>query len=763
METDYKHILDCLSPSTTNRQEWVEVGMALKYEGCPFELFDEWSSRDSRPGQYQGPEKTKKVWDSFRCEGTGVVTGASLVHMARSYGIDPFPKGEDGFFDWDDLVTAEGELLDPETIKRKPVPFKTSKKEAFQIIEYLEACFKPDDHVNVIPNSFTDPEGKLKPAGMGIITLTVSDYVGQLRSLADDPDFFSQVFGSYDPKAGVWIRVNPVVGKIDPDQKGIRDKHVTSFENALIECDILSLEEQIRIIKDLELPYKALVYSGGKSVHAIVRVDAKSISDYKYRVGWLQEYCIKHRLPVDTQNSNPSRMTRLPGCTRGIQKQMLLETAKPISFDEFKSAAMAKDEAKQMVIESFADVCDSLPEMAEEIIDGVLRKGHKMLISGPSKAGKSFSLIALAIAIAEGKEWMGYPCKQGKVLYLNFEIDRPSFFHRISDVYKAKGWKQSNPGNIQVMNLRGQAETLDKLVPKLEVILQKNDFSLVVIDPIYKVITGDENSASDMGKFCNLFDRIAQAGQTAVAYCHHHSKGSQAQKTAIDRASGSGVFARDPDAIVDMTEIGFTNQDREELKARLQEAVHDQLLRRTGQWENMLKIHPEWLQDRIQKQELAASYFEKCPGEEGAFQADLAKAEALGDCQAFRISMVLREFKSPEDVNVLFSYPIHVTDPTGYLTSLCLAGDNSIETLNKKKKEATEKRADKKREWYERQRAAGQMVTIADMKKQFGCAINTVRRWVDNQEDLKRENGFICKKDEIAPENLHSTTRSNED
>ena len=65
----------------------------------------------------------------------------------------------------------------------------------------------------------------------------------------------------------------------------------------------------------------------------------------------------------------------------------------------------------------------------------------------------------------------------------------------------------------------------------------------------YKVITGDENSADQMAAFCNQFDKVADGLGCAVIYCHHHSKGAQGGKRSMDRASGSGVFARDPDAV----------------------------------------------------------------------------------------------------------------------------------------------------------------------------------------------------------------------
>ena len=61
-------------------------------------------------------------------------------------------------------------------------------------------------------------------------------------------------------------------------------------------------------------------------------------------------------------------------------------------------------------------ICQSLHRA---LIDGILRQGHKMLIAGPSKAGKSFLQIELCIAIAEGRKWLGLAAAaQGRVLYV---------------------------------------------------------------------------------------------------------------------------------------------------------------------------------------------------------------------------------------------------------------------------------------------------------------------------------------------------------
>ena len=105
---------------------------------------------------------------------------------------------------------------------------------------------------------------------------------------------------------------------------------------------------------------------------------------------------------------------------------------------------------------------------------------------------------------------------------------------------------------------------MDKLAPKLIRRAAKKNYIAIIIDPIYKVITGDENSADQMAKFCNQFDKVCTELGCAVIYCHHHSKGRQGDKRSMDRASGSGVFARDPDALLDMIELSISEDLREQ-------------------------------------------------------------------------------------------------------------------------------------------------------------------------------------------------------
>lgn len=156
----------------------------------------------------------------------------------------------------------------------------------------------------------------------------------------------------------------------------------------------------------------------------------------------------------------------------------------------------------------------------------------------------------------------------GKILYVNLELDRASCLHRFKDVYEALHLEPNNLRNIDIWNLRGKSAPMDKLAPKLIRRASKKGYIAIIIDPIYKVLTGDENSADQMAIFCNQFDKVCTELGCAVIYCHHHSKGAQGSKKSMDRASGSGVFARDPDALLDLIELEMTDELRKQQEDR---------------------------------------------------------------------------------------------------------------------------------------------------------------------------------------------------
>lgn len=662
-ENDIKEALDFVSPSALTYEEWLMVGMGLKEAGLPVAVWEQWSARDG--GRYHKGECIKK-WESFHGS-SKPVTQSSIFQLAYEHGWSG-PAGH--ALDWGDELTVgpqQPALVDPRWVEEQELHLPDTWEPAQQLKRYLQALFEPDEYVAYVTESFMAADRR-RPA-KGCWDRTAGQLIEELDACGDD---VGKVMGDCDPEIGAWICFNPV------DGTGRKDANVTSYRYALVECDNMEPGKQLAAIHQMELPCAALVYSGGKSIHAIVRVNAPDYAEYRKRVDYLYATCQKNGLTLDQQNRNPSRLSRMPGILRAGQKQALLETnvGKSCWEDWCDWVEACTDDLPDT--ECLADDWDDLPPLADALISGVLRQGHKMLLAGPSKAGKSFALIELCIAIAEGKTWLGrFSCAQGRVLYINLELDRPSCLHRFKDVYTAMGLAPDNLRNIDIWNLRGASVPMDKLAPKLIRRAGKKGYTAVILDPIYKVITGDENSADQMAKFCNQFDVVCRALDCAVIYCHHHSKGAQGGKRSMDRASGSGVFARDPDAMLDMTELTITDAIREQLHNKAACRVIKAMLDKRGHAD---AYGPD---DALSKSRMLTIAKEKLGlADLRAIDAEVAAAQKKADSMtAWRIEGTLREFASFAPVNLWFDYPVHKPD-SGLLEDL--QPDSDFRTLGAK-------------------------------------------------------------------------------
>jgi hypothetical protein len=188
-----------------------------------------------------------------------------------------------------------------------------------------------------------------------------------------------------------------------------------------------------------------------------------------------------------------------------------------------------------------------------EVVHGILHKGSKMVIGGGSKSNKTWSFIDLAVSVATGTKWWGLETQQGRVLYINFELQNYFFRDRLTAVCIAKECQLAE-GQLTYWGLRGKAADLNILMPQIIEMLKNGSYSLIIIDPIYKGLGNrDENKAGDIASLLNQIEALAVQTGAAVVFGHHFSKGNQSAKESIDRIGGSGVFARDPDTILTMT------------------------------------------------------------------------------------------------------------------------------------------------------------------------------------------------------------------
>ena len=722
--------LENINPAFLSYQEWCNVGMALKLEGYSCSVWDSWSSRDFK--RYHIGECEKK-WEGFHGNDTPVTAG-TIFQYAFSQGWSPVSEGHE--IDWndsigennkDELKVVNAAWMEVQDLPDPPDPFDCAR----EMIRYFRLLFESSENVGYVTQSYLNEDGKHVPT-KGCYDRTAGQLIQLLSACNGD---IGSVLGDYDADAGAWIRFNPL------DGKGVKNENVTDFRFALVESDTLDLQKQYSLIRELQLPVAVLVHSGGKSLHAIVRIEAANYVEYRQRVDFLYNVCQKNGMDLDRQNRNPSRLSRLPGVYRKGKPQYII--AENIGFESFVAWKEYIESVNDNLpdSENLHDALLNLPPLAPELIFGVLRKGHKMLLSGPSKAGKSFALIELCVAIAEGGDWLGLHCAEGSVLYVNLELDRASCLHRFADVYESIGIDKSSrhPERIEIWNLRGSSTPMDKLAPKLIRRASKKNFTAVIIDPIYKVITGDENSADQMSLFCNQFDKICNELNCAVIYCHHHSKGQQGQKRSMDRASGSGVFARDPDALLDMIELDIPSSSRDELVNR---SVRDVCLRWLkmcrSDWETILS--PDDMCSHVSLRAACASYLSS-----QTMEFVIKEIEAVTDKirrkTGWRIEGILREFSPMSPVFAWFEYPVHKKDEDNILSTLFADGEKKIKNTDRatsaRIKNAAQRKLSKKEELRNALLLAngGDPVNVHALAVYMDAKDNTVRKWL-------RENGF---------------------
>ena len=654
--------LNAIDPSRLNYAEWIEVGMALKAEGHPCSVWDDWSRKD--PARYHDGDCDKK-WETFEGSGT---TGGTIIHFAQTYGN--YTPNRD--LDWDDGLEAYYE----ETLTAQAKP---EEKPYQMAVRYIETLFQPDEKISFVHSAVQNKDGKWVPADGGNVR-TASEIIKDLNKHRK----MDAGFGTINESAGAWIRMNPTTGP--------SDKNVTRYAYSLVESDQLTIEEQQKMLINFKLPIAALVESGGKSVHAIVKVDAKDLTEYKQRVSFLYDWLAKHSFIVDEANKNPARLSRLPGAMRNGKMQRLLATDIGCTswLDWLDHVRGVDDDLPSM--RSLWEQAQDPPELSPELISGILREGCKMIITGESKAGKTCLSQNLAVCIAEGKPWLGkFQCQQGKVLYINLEVEEASLYKRFEAMYKAMKLKLTKEGasNIIPWNLRGYAVPLDKLAEKIiRRCRNTGPYKAIILDPLYKVQQGDENSAEAIIKFCNALDMIAHETGAAVIYDHHHPKGPSGERKVIDRGSGSGVFSRDADAICD---ISFLSPSKDAL---------------------------ELLGQQIKDGE-----------------------------KPMQIAFVLRDFKDVEPINLWFRFPLHFVDKTGLLDGAPVEGSKEANLQLSSKRTSENERQELLRTGFLACAENG-VAKLSEIVEYFGGSPTekTLRRYVNESSEYTINKGFVTRK-----------------
>lgn len=216
------------------------------------------------------------------------------------------------------------------------------------------------------------------------------------------------------------------------------------------------------------------------------------------------------------------------------------------------AGALGPPEPALPEIVSYEEFVAAAPAAPPQLVEGLLHQGCKLVLGGMSKANKSWSLLELGLSVASGQPWWGRPCSRAAVVYVNFELPAWAMGQRLAALVKAR--PELAPNRLHLWNLRGYQADLTRLRPRLEAGLARCGCGLIVLDPAYKLLgERDENANGEIANLMNEFEALAGRTGAGLVIAHHFAKGDAGAKSPIDRLSGAGAWARDPDALLLLT------------------------------------------------------------------------------------------------------------------------------------------------------------------------------------------------------------------
>ena len=194
------------------------------------------------------------------------------------------------------------------------------------------------------------------------------------------------------------------------------------------------------------------------------------------------------------------------------------------------------------------DWIQSEPEPTDPIFCGLFDTGDKCALIGSSKMRKSFFALQLACSVAAGSEFLGWqPQRPRRVLLVQLEVRARHFHRRLRRMVRALGVDVGN--RLKILNGRGinlNIETITQIALSIGA-------EFVLLDPLYKLLDGDENLARDVKPTLRMFDEMAEVTGAAIMYVHHDAKGAVSERNIRDRGAGSNIVGRDYDACITLT------------------------------------------------------------------------------------------------------------------------------------------------------------------------------------------------------------------
>lgn len=482
-QAEARAALFAISPDI-EREDWVRVGMAAKAAGLPENDWIDWSRNAPN---FASERDCRSVWRSFKREGVGAGT---LFHLAKQSG-------------WS-MAASE-----PRAPRQQPRtrPSKTPRLDAAAI---WRDCKRADPQHPYIAAKRGSADGlRQVPAGSGL-RIAGQDVDGWLVLPAATLDGKMQTL-QFIPPPGAGKKLN---------------------------LPGATFGDGVHIVGDLTDAARAFIVEGigqawacwqATGQPAVVTFGAGRTETALQALRNAHQHLPLVLVPDRGKEAQAQALAR-----RFDTLLALLPADKPDNYDANDYAAEHGTDELEVLLSkplqptrryqlASAEDLAKLPPM-RWLVRGVLPAQGLAAVYGPPGSGKTFLVLDLAAAVADGARWFGFTTKQAPVVYVGLEGEG-GLSQRV------QAWSQHHRRALPSALRFVVAQPFDLLEPDdlaelaQSIVATCGPGALLVVDTLNRAATGaDENASEDMGRIIDAAKHLQAAVAGLVLLVHHAGK-----------------------------------------------------------------------------------------------------------------------------------------------------------------------------------------------------------------------------------------------
>ncbi|HXI13705.1 MAG TPA: AAA family ATPase [Thermoanaerobaculia bacterium] len=181
------------------------------------------------------------------------------------------------------------------------------------------------------------------------------------------------------------------------------------------------------------------------------------------------------------------------------------------------------------------------PPRREWILGQWIPAGAISTMFGPGGSFKSWWALTLALAIAQGRSFMGQSTKQGKVLWLDWELDQDEFTRRVRSLHFGLGFDESELPKNQLAYLQPSKSVRDEtLQAQIRALVKSYGPLIVFIDSYTAASTGASANSNGNDDVAFVMAIIRSLAPT-VFVIDHTGKADMSLEKQLDATALGGV------------------------------------------------------------------------------------------------------------------------------------------------------------------------------------------------------------------------------